>query len=270
MYVTSAKPCLKLSLTPPRAPTSSWSRVKPALAYLDVIAAVKAKVLQPVAAYQVSGEYACVHFAARAGAADLKAMALETLTAITRAGAEIILSYFTRQLYAMERKISQSYFNDALEVMPGGVNSPVRAFKAVGGTPITFAKGEGPWLTDVDGNRYLDFCCSWGPLILGHAHPRVVEAIEEVLRKGWSFGAPHRSETELARVVLQKLEFAERIRFVNSGTEAVMTAIRLARGVTGRPLIIKFEGCYHGHVDSRQRRRSRADRSHNPYSAAGR
>ncbi len=150
----------------------------------------------------------------------------------------------------MESGQSEQLFKEALEVMPGGVNSPVRAFKSVGGTPITFRRGEGAWLEDWDGNRYLDFCGSWGPLVLGHAHPHVRERIEKTLADGWTFGAPHRSETLLARKVLERLRFAEKVRFVNSGTEAVMTAVRLARGVTNRPYILKFDGCYHGHLDS--------------------
>jgi glutamate-1-semialdehyde 2,1-aminomutase len=150
----------------------------------------------------------------------------------------------------METRQSEQYFKEALEVMPGGVNSPVRAFKSVGGTPITFKRGEGAHLEDWDGNRFLDFCCSWGPLVLGHAHPYVRESIEKVLVDGWTFGAPHRSETLLARKVLERVGFAEKVRFVNSGTEAVMTAVRLARGVTKRPYVLKFDGCYHGHLDS--------------------
>ncbi len=150
----------------------------------------------------------------------------------------------------MEHSKSEQLFSEALAVMPGGVNSPVRAFKSVGGTPITFRRGEGAWLEDWDGNRYLDFCGSWGPLVLGHAHPHVRGRIEKALADGWTFGAPHRSETLLAQRVLERLGFAEKVRFVNSGTEAVMTAVRLARGVTGRPYIVKFDGCYHGHLDS--------------------
>jgi glutamate-1-semialdehyde 2,1-aminomutase len=150
----------------------------------------------------------------------------------------------------MNNTQSELLFKEALEVMPGGVNSPVRAFKSVGGTPITFRRGKGTFLEDWDGNCYLDFCGSWGPLVLGHAHPYVREQIERVLLDGWTFGAPHRSETLLGRKVLDRVGFAERIRFVNSGTEAVMTAVRLARGVTDRPYVVKFEGCYHGHLDS--------------------
>jgi len=134
-------------------------------------------------------------------------------------------------------------------VIPGGVNSPVRAFKAVGGTPRLIAKGAGPYLFDVDGNSYLDFCCSWGPLILGHAHPEVVEVITKQAALGTSYGATTEHEYRLAQFVVDKIPWVEKIRFVSSGTEATMSAIRLARGFTGRQLILKFDGCYHGHVD---------------------
>lgn len=134
--------------------------------------------------------------------------------------------------------------------MPAGVNSPVRAFRAVGGTPVFFSKGAGPYLYDADGNRYIDFCGSWGPLILGHAHPAVVEAVCAQAQRGLSFGAPHEGEIALATLVQQVNPHLERLRFVSSGTEAVMSAVRVARGFTGRNLIIKFDGCYHGHVDS--------------------
>jgi len=134
-------------------------------------------------------------------------------------------------------------------VMPGGVNSPVRAFKSVGGTPRFIAKGEGAYLTDVDGNRYLDFCSSWGPLILGHADPDVVAAVKDQVDNGMTFGASTEHEYRLADFIVSHVEPLERIRFVSSGTEAVMSAVRLARGYTGRDLILKFEGCYHGHSD---------------------
>lgn len=145
---------------------------------------------------------------------------------------------------------SASLFNEALQYFPGGVNSPVRAFRSVGGTPIFIEKGMGPRITDADGRSYIDFCCSWGPLILGHAHPDVVKAVTEAVANGSSFGAPTRKENALAKVILDNHPFLERIRFVSSGTEAVMSAIRLARGATGRSMILKFEGCYHGHVDA--------------------
>jgi glutamate-1-semialdehyde 2,1-aminomutase len=135
-------------------------------------------------------------------------------------------------------------------VIPGGVNSPARAFGGVGGQPLFIARGEGPYLYDLDGNRYLDYVGSWGPLILGHCHPRVVRAVEEALHRGASFGAPTELETQLAELIVAAVPSIEMVRMVNSGTEASMSAIRLARGFTGRDLIVKFAGCYHGHVDS--------------------
>lgn len=137
----------------------------------------------------------------------------------------------------------------ASRVTPGGVNSPVRAFKSVGGTPRIIAKGEGAYLVDVDGNRYLDFCCSWGPLILGHGDPDVVAAVQKQVEIGMTFGASTELEYQLAEYIVSHVESVEKIRFVSSGTEAVMSAIRLARGFTKRDLILKFEGCYHGHSD---------------------
>ena len=135
-------------------------------------------------------------------------------------------------------------------MFPGGVNSPVRAFKSVGGTPLFMKKGEGCHIWDEDDNRYIDFCCSWGPLILGHANPNVSKAVIETVQQGTSFGTPTKKENELASLILENHRYIEKIRFVSSGTEAAMSAIRLARGVTGRDKIIKFEGCYHGHVDA--------------------
>lgn len=134
--------------------------------------------------------------------------------------------------------------------MPGGVNSPARAFAAVGGEPIVFARGQGAYLWDVDGNRYIDYICSWGPHILGHAHPPVVEAVERASRNGTSFGAPTEAENTLCELIVDAVPSVERVRLVNSGTEATMSAIRLARGYTGRDAIVKFAGNYHGHVDS--------------------
>jgi glutamate-1-semialdehyde 2,1-aminomutase len=133
--------------------------------------------------------------------------------------------------------------------MPGGVSSPVRAFRAVGGTPVFMERGEGAYLVDVDGNRYVDYVLSWGPLILGHAHPRVVAALEEAIRRGTSYGAPTSLEAELAGLIHEALPSVELVRFVNSGTEATMSALRLARAFTGRSKIVKFAGCYHGHGD---------------------
>ena len=144
---------------------------------------------------------------------------------------------------------SEEIFARALKVLPGGVNSPVRAFRAVGGTPPVMVRGEGAELEDVDGRRYVDFIASWGPLILGHAHPEVVSAVTEAAALGSSFGAPCPSEVELAELVVSLYPGIEQVRFVSSGTEATMSAIRLARGATGRDLIVKFSGCYHGHAD---------------------
>lgn len=145
---------------------------------------------------------------------------------------------------------SATWFARARAALPGGVSSPVRAFGAVGGTPLVIASGQGAHVTDVDGRRYLDFVGSWGPLILGHAEPRVVAAVEAACRRGMSFGAPSTDEIELAEFVLACYPGIEQLRFVSSGTEAVMSAVRLARGATGRDVIVKFSGCYHGHVDA--------------------
>jgi len=150
----------------------------------------------------------------------------------------------------MRRDKSHAEFQRASRSIPGGVNSPARAFGGVGGEPLIIAGGEGAWLTDVDGNRLIDYVGSWGPHILGHRHPAVLNAIEEALLHGTSFGAPTQLETAMAELVLDAYPSMEMVRMVNSGTEATMSAIRLARGFTGRDVIIKFAGCYHGHVDS--------------------
>ncbi|HZK54997.1 MAG TPA: aminotransferase class III-fold pyridoxal phosphate-dependent enzyme, partial [Desulfosporosinus sp.] len=144
---------------------------------------------------------------------------------------------------------SRLAFDKAQKVMPGGVNSPVRAFKSIGRDPVFIDRGEGSHIWDIDGNRYLDFVCSWGPLIVGHAHPDVVEVIKRVAEQGTSYGAPTEVETVLAEEVLKAYPSMDMVRMVNSGTEATMSALRLARGVTGRTKIVKFEGCYHGHSD---------------------
>ena len=149
----------------------------------------------------------------------------------------------------MRLERSRSIYNEAVNYLPGGVNSPVRAFKSVGGTPVVIAKGKGPRIWDADGNSYIDYVASWGPLILGHAHPEVVEAVREAAEGGTSFGALTEREVVMAKQVVEAVPSIEMVRFVNSGTEATMSAIRLARGVTGRSKIVKFEGCYHGHVD---------------------
>ncbi len=149
----------------------------------------------------------------------------------------------------MSHPLSEQLYARARAVIPGGVNSPVRAFRAVGGTPLFIARGEGQYLFDADGQRYLDFVGSWGPLILGHAHPDVVRAITSAAAHGTTFGAPCAAEVELAERVVAAYAGIEQVRFVSSGTEAVMSAIRLARAVSGRDLIVKFAGCYHGHAD---------------------
>jgi glutamate-1-semialdehyde 2,1-aminomutase len=144
---------------------------------------------------------------------------------------------------------SKRLFKEALNLIPGGVNSPVRAFKAVGGYPLFIARAKGSKIYDVDGNEYVDYVLSWGPMIAGHSHPSVLKALESAIKKGTSFGAPTPLEVELARSVIAVYPSIEKIRMVNSGTEATMSAIRVARGFTGRDKIIKFEGCYHGHAD---------------------
>ncbi|WP_442893302.1 glutamate-1-semialdehyde 2,1-aminomutase [Aquipuribacter sp. SD81] len=138
----------------------------------------------------------------------------------------------------------------ARALVPGGVNSPVRAFRAVGGTPRVVASAAGPWLTDVDGNRYVDLLCSWGPMLLGHAHPEVVAAVRDAAGRGFSYGTPTEGETALAEEIVRRVPAVEQVRLVSSGTEATMSAVRLARGATGRPLVVKFAGHYHGHVDA--------------------
>ncbi len=144
---------------------------------------------------------------------------------------------------------SHALFAEAQKLLPGGVNSPVRAFRAVGGEPVFINRASGPYLYDVDGNRYLDYVQSWGPMILGHAHPEVLQAVVQASMRGFSFGAPTQAESELAQLVIESVPSIEMVRFVNSGTEATMSALRLARAYTGRDKIIKFSGCYHGHAD---------------------
>ena len=152
--------------------------------------------------------------------------------------------------YPDDAPASDALFDRASAVIPGGVNSPVRAFRAVGGTPRFMGSGRGPYLTDVDGREYVDLVCSWGPMILGHAHPAVVEALQTAASKGTSFGTPSAGEVELAERIVERVCPVEQVRLVNSGTEATMSAIRLARGFTGRSKVVKFAGCYHGHVDA--------------------
>src|SRR5712671_6755066 len=150
----------------------------------------------------------------------------------------------------MNRSRSEAIFAEAQTLIPGGVNSPVRAFRSVGGTPPFIARGEGSKIYDVDGNEYIDYVCSWGPLLLGHRPQPVIEALREVLEIGTSFGAPTEREIEMAELIREYVPSIEMLRLVSSGTEATMSALRVARGFTGRDAVVKFEGCYHGHVDS--------------------
>ena len=153
-------------------------------------------------------------------------------------------------LYPYDAPESQALFDRAQVVTPGGVNSPVRAFRAVGGTPRFMVSGTGPYLTDADGREYVDLVCSWGPMILGHAHPAVVEALQRAASHGTSYGTPSPGEVALAEEIVRRVAPVEQVRLVNSGTEATMSAVRLARGFTGRSKVVKFAGCYHGHVDA--------------------
>ncbi|MFJ2956965.1 glutamate-1-semialdehyde 2,1-aminomutase [Streptomyces sp. NBC_00669] len=152
--------------------------------------------------------------------------------------------------YPYEAPVSQELFDRAAAVTPGGVNSPVRAFRAVGGTPRFMVSGAGPYLTDADGREYVDLVCSWGPMILGHAHPEVIAAVQAAVVGGTSFGTPTEGEVALAEAMVARVEPLDQVRLVSSGTEATMSAIRLARGFTGRAKVVKFAGCYHGHVDA--------------------
>ena len=145
---------------------------------------------------------------------------------------------------------SEALFERAKKVLPGGVNSPVRAYRAVGLTPRFITRADGAYIWDEDGNKYIDYVCSWGPMILGHNHPIIREAVERAVKDGLSFGASTRREVEIAELMVRMVPNIEMVRMVNSGTEAVMSALRLARGATGRDKLMKFEGCYHGHSDS--------------------
>lgn len=163
---------------------------------------------------------------------------------------EIFVVSKKRAEMKINRKKSNKLFKEAKKMFPGGVHSPVRAFKSVSGSPLFITKGKGSHIYDVDGNEFLDFCCSWGPLILGHNNSYVRKQITKALANGTSFGTPTPSGNEIGKLILDNHRFLDKIRFVSSGTEAVMSAIRLARGYTNKPKIIKFDGCYHGHVDS--------------------
>ena len=198
-----------------------------------------------------------VKAAAQLGWLDGEAVALEHLVAIKRAGADIILTYFARDVAELltglaEPQRERDLYERAssLARIPGGVNSPVRSFASVGGRPFFTERGEGAYLFDTDGRRYVDYVQSWGASILGHAHPVVVEAVQRAAASGTSYGTPTRGEVELAEAVCERVAGVEKLRLVSSGTEAAMTAVRLARGATGRAKIVKFAGCYHGHLDA--------------------
>src|SRR5690349_10235654 len=163
-------------------------------------------------------------------------------------GTAVTTTYPTADLpYPEDAPVSQALFDRAQAIIPGGVNSPVRAFRAVGGTPRFMVSGQGCWLTDADGRRYVDLVCSWGPLIHGHAHPQIVGAVTAAAARGTSFGTPTPGEVDLAAEIVARTP-VEQVRLVNSGTEATMSALRLARGYTSRPRVVKFAGCYHGHA----------------------
>ena len=223
--------------------------VKPALPYLDVIRAVRERFDLPLAAYNVSGEYAMVKAAAAAGDLDERTAALESLTAIRRAGADIVVTYWAKEL-ARLALVRSALWHRAQKLIPGGVNSPVRAMRSVGlEEPLFVARGEGAYIETADGRRLLDWVQSWGPLIFGHADPETVEAVREAALDGTSFGASTEREVDLAEEIVAAVPSVEQVRLVSSGTEAAMSALRLARAVTRRTRIIKFAGCYHGHAD---------------------
>ena len=225
--------------------------VKPALPYLDVIRAVRERFDAPLAAYSVSGEYAMVKAAAAAGHLDERRAALEGLTAVRRAGADVVISYWAKEAAGVAVKVGSELWRRATAVIPGGVNSPIRAMRAVGlDEPVFMRRGEGAYIEDVDGNRYLDWVMSWGPLIFGHADPETVAAVVEAAADGTTFGAPTEAEVELAAEIVSAVPSIEQVRLVSSGTEAAMSAVRLARAATGRDRILKFAGCYHGHADA--------------------
>lgn len=173
---------------------------------------------------------------------------MNDVTSFLAANSYILLPHYSNPM--RNKTQSERLFAEAKTYFPGGVNSPVRAFKSVGGTPVFMKRGKGSRVWDADGNEYIDFCCSWGPLILGHAPDGVLSQVEATMHNGTSFGAPTEEENLLARLILDNNRYIQKLRFVSSGTEAVMSALRLARGYTGRNKILKFDGCYHGHVDA--------------------
>ena len=221
--------------------------VKPAGYYLDVLSDVAAVASVPVAAYQVSGEFAMIEAAAQRGWIDREPAIRESVTAIVRAGADIVLTYWAEE---WERGCGERIAVRAGQGHhPRGRLVASAGLRVRGRRPVFVAEAAGPYIVGQDGRRYVDLVCSWGPALLGHAHPEVVEAVQQAAARGLSFSAPTLAEVELAEAISARVPVAEKVRFVSTGTEATMTALRLARGATGRDLIVKFAGCYHGHSD---------------------
>ncbi len=229
--------------------------VKPGLPYLDILKDLSARIPRPWAVYEVSGEYGAFEALASQQLMDGAQRSHRMLDGV-RARRRLDDHHLWRSpraplvVWRMKSERSAALFERARRVTPGGVHSPVRAFRGVGGVPRFIREATGSRLIDVDGNIYIDFCMSWGPLIFGHQDPHVRAAVEGALSRGWSYGAAEAGSLELAEWICRRIPWVEQIRFVNSGTEAVMSALRLARAATGRPRILKFHGCYHGHVDS--------------------
>ncbi len=231
---------------------------KPAMAYMDIIKDISTNFNIPIVAYNVSGEYAMVKAAAANGWIDEKKIVMENMIGMKRAGSEDdhyvscigcgTLDTGGRIKMAAEER-SKAFYERAVKRLPGGVNSPVRAYQAVGRTPRFIQSAKGAHITDVDGNEMIDYVCSWGPGILGHANPKVVEKVKAACDEGLTFGAPTERVVEMAELLAELVPSMEVSRLVSSGTEATMSAIRAARGFTGRDKIIKFKGCYHGHSD---------------------
>ena len=225
--------------------------VKPALPYLDVIRAVRERFDCPVAAYNVSGEYAMVKAAAAAGQLDERAAALESLVRDQARRRRHRSSRTGRRTSRGGSEPLEPLATAPSELIPGGVNSPVRAMRTVGlDEPLFMRSGVGPFIEDVNGNRYVDWVLSWGPLLFGHADPATLAAVAEALARGTTFGAPTEGEVDLAAEIVDAVPSIEMVRLVSSGTEAAMSTVRLARAATRRDRLIKFAGNYHGHVDA--------------------
>ena len=227
--------------------------VKPALPYLDVLAKVKERFGYPTAAYHVSGEYSMLKAAAQRGWLDEPRVMMESLIGIRRAGADMIITYYAREAARLLVKNpirSKKLFARASQILPAVSIAPFARFRPSAARRCSSARASGAIIEDVDGNRFIDYVMSWGPLIHGHAPRALVQAITAAARRGTSFGAPSPLEHELGERVRALMPSMERVRFVSSGTEAAMSAIRVARAYTRRDKIVKFEGCYHGHADA--------------------